>query len=46
MEETAPIFVGVAELRRKMYLGFKMILQSSRFSFILRYWRTIAASAE
>jgi hypothetical protein len=29
-----------------MYLDLKMILQSSRISFILRYWRTIAASAE
>ena len=29
-----------------MYLDYKMILQSSRISFILRYWRTIAASAE
>ena len=38
--------VRVAELRARMYLGFKMISQSSRISFILRYWRTIAASAE
>jgi hypothetical protein len=29
-----------------MYLGTKMILQSSRFSIILRYWRDLAASAE
>jgi hypothetical protein len=29
-----------------MYLDNKMISQSSRISFILRYWRTIAASAE
>ncbi len=36
----------VAELRDRMYLGSKMNSQSSRFSFILRYWRTIAASAE
>jgi hypothetical protein len=29
-----------------MYLDNKMILHSYRISFILRYWRTIAASAE
>jgi hypothetical protein len=29
-----------------MYLVTKMITQFSRISFILRYWRTIAASAE
>jgi hypothetical protein len=29
-----------------MYLGIKMITQTSRFSFTFRYWRTIAASAE
>jgi hypothetical protein len=29
-----------------MYLGMKMNSQSSRFPFILRYWRTVAASAE
>jgi hypothetical protein len=29
-----------------MYLGKKMNYQPSRISFILRYWRTIAASAE
>ena len=38
--------VKVAELRDRMYLGTKMNSQSSRFSFILRYWRSIAASAE
>jgi hypothetical protein len=29
-----------------MYLVTKMITQISRFSFMFRYWRTIAASAE
>jgi hypothetical protein len=42
--------VRVAELIASMYLNFKvsfkMILQSSRISFIYRYWRTVAASAE
>jgi hypothetical protein len=38
--------VQLAELIASMYLGLKMILQSSRISFIYRYWRTVAASAE
>jgi hypothetical protein len=42
--------VWVAEPIVNMYLdfkvSFKMIPQSSRISFILRYWRTVAASAE
>jgi hypothetical protein len=32
--------------RARCMVESKMILQSSRISFILRYWRTIAASAE
>ena len=37
---------SVAEGRASMYLVTKMIAQYSRFSFIYRYWRTVAASAE
>jgi hypothetical protein len=40
------LIVEVAELRGRMYLGRTMNFQSSRISFILRYWRIIAASAE
>jgi len=37
----------VAEASDCVYLGSKMIISSSRFiSFIYRYWRTVAASAE
>jgi hypothetical protein len=36
----------VAEGKHSMYLVTKMITQYSRFSFIFRYWRTVAASAE
>jgi hypothetical protein len=36
----------VAEPEASMYLVTKMITQDSRFSFIYRYWRTVAASAE
>ena len=36
----------LAELRDSMYLVTKMITQFSRFSFMFRYWRTVAASAE
>jgi len=37
---------AVADPINSMYLVTKMILHSSRISFIYRYWRTVAASAE